>query len=106
MMSLSFFEEMDPRYAAMIFSEMPVDDAVDILNELDKEKVVSYLTIMDKESADDIKQLLHYEEKTAGSIMTTEYVVLFEDQTVAETMQQLKKRSTRCRDNLLLVCPG
>ncbi|MFD1066015.1 magnesium transporter [Oceanobacillus locisalsi] len=89
----AFFEEMDPRYAAMIFAEMPVDDAVDILNELDKEKVVSYLTIMDKESADDIKQLLHYEEKTAGSIMTTEYVVLFEKQTVAETMGQLKKEA-------------
>jgi len=90
---VEFFEEMDPRYAAMIFAEMPVDDAVDILNELDKEKVVSYLTIMDKESANDIKQLLHYEEKTAGSIMTTEYVVLFENQTVAETMNQLKKEA-------------
>ncbi|GIO22526.1 magnesium transporter [Oceanobacillus sp. J11TS1] len=90
---LEFFEEMDPRYAAMIFSEMPADDAVDILNELDKEKVVSYLTIMGKESANEIKQLLHYEEKTAGSIMTTEYVVLFENQTVEETMLQLKKEA-------------
>lgn len=90
---VEFFEEMDPRYAAMIFSEMPADDAVDIINELDKEKVASYLTIMDKASANEIKQLLHYEEKTAGSIMTTEYVAIFAEQTVAETMQLLKKEA-------------
>ncbi len=86
----AFFEEMDPRYATMIFAEMPADDAVDILNELDKEKVASYLTIMDQESANEIKQLLHYEEKTAGSIMTTEYVSIYNDMTVAETMRLLK----------------
>ncbi|WP_249870106.1 magnesium transporter [Oceanobacillus saliphilus] len=86
----AFFPEMDPRYAAMVFSEMPADDAVDILNELDKEEVVSFLTIMDKESANEIKQLLHYEEKTAGSIMTTEYVAIYKNQTAKETMQLLK----------------
>ncbi|WP_067729603.1 magnesium transporter [Oceanobacillus damuensis] len=85
-----FFPEMDPRYAAMVFSEMPADDAVDILNELDKEEVASFLTIMDKEAADEIKQLLHYEEKTAGSIMTTEYVAIYKDKTAKETMQLLK----------------
>ncbi|WP_087973287.1 magnesium transporter [Oceanobacillus rekensis] len=85
-----YFTEMDPRYAAMIFSEMPADDAVDILNELDKEQVASFLIIMDEEAADEIKQLLHYEEKTAGSIMTTEYVAIFKNQTVKETMQLLK----------------
>ncbi|GFZ77244.1 magnesium transporter MgtE [Compostibacillus humi] len=85
-----FITEMDPRMAAQILAEMPADDAVDILNELDKEKVVSYLTIMNEEAANEIKQLLHYEEKTAGSIMTTEYIAFYETQTVKEAMQQLK----------------
>jgi len=87
----TFFTEMHPRYAAMVFSEMPADDAVDILNELDKEQVASFLTIMGKEAADEIKQLLHYEEKTAGSIMTTEYVAIFKSQTVKEVMHLLKE---------------
>ncbi|MEC5423587.1 magnesium transporter [Virgibacillus sp. C22-A2] len=86
-----FFSEMDPRFASMVFAEMPADDAVDILNELNKDKVASFLTIMDKEAADEIKQLLHYEEKTAGSIMTTEYVAIFKAQTTKQAMTQLKE---------------
>ncbi len=99
-----YFTEMHPRLAAMVFSEMPADDAVDILNELDKEEVASFLTIMDKEAADEIKKLLHYEEKTAGSIMTTEYVAIFQDQTVKETMQLFEKRSAGRRNHLLFIC--
>ncbi|PAV29175.1 magnesium transporter [Virgibacillus profundi] len=88
-----FFAEMDPRFASMVLAEMAVDNAVDILNELDKDQVVSFLTIMDKEAADEIKQLLHYEEKTAGSIMTTEFVALYQTQTAKEAMQRLKDRA-------------
>ncbi|MGP4106701.1 magnesium transporter [Virgibacillus sp. L01] len=85
-----FFMEMDPRFAAMVFADMSTDDAVDILNELEKDAVVSFLTIMDKKASDEIKQLLHYEEKTAGSIMTTEFVAIYQTRTAKETMQYLK----------------
>ncbi|MFD2208513.1 magnesium transporter [Virgibacillus halophilus] len=86
-----YFSEMDPRFASSVLAEMATDDAVDILNEMEKEKVASFLTIMDKEATEEIKQLLHYEEKTAGSIMTTEFVALHKTSTVAETMKQLKE---------------
>lgn len=86
-----YFAEMDPRFAAMVFAEMSTDDAVDILNELSKDKVASFLTIMEPDASDEIKQLLHYEEKTAGSIMTTEFISIFQTQSVKETMVQLKK---------------
>src|SRR5699024_7490674 len=84
------FTEMDPRFAAMVLAEMATDDAVDILNELGKDVVVSLLTIMDDKNAADIKELLHYEEKTAGSIMTTEFVAIYQSKTVNDTMQYLK----------------
>ncbi|WP_430787645.1 magnesium transporter [Virgibacillus flavescens] len=86
-----YFTEMDPRFAAMVLAEMSTDDAVDILNELSKDKVASFLTIMEKEASDEIKQLLHYEEKTAGSIMTTEFISIYKTQSVKDTMLQLKK---------------
>lgn len=85
-----FFTEMAPSFAAQVFAEMSADDAVDIFNELDKDKVASFLTIMDDEAADEIKDLLHYEEKTAGSIMTTEFVVVRADMTIKEAMVHLR----------------
>ncbi|SIS47877.1 magnesium transporter [Salimicrobium flavidum] len=85
-----YFSEMDPRFASDVFSEMSSDDAVDIMNRLDKDKVASFLTIMGKEDAQEIKDLLHYEEKTAGSIMTTEYVSLRASMKVKEAMEHLR----------------
>ncbi|SEO51156.1 magnesium transporter [Amphibacillus marinus] len=89
----NFIVEMNPAYAAQILSELATDDAVDILNDLDKNKVASYLTIMPKESSDEIKALLHYEEKTAGSIMTTEFVVVTTDMSVKDAMRHLRKEA-------------
>ena len=86
----TFITEMDPRFATMVFAEMAVDDAVDILKELSKDEVASFLAIMEKQSADEIKALLHYEEKTAGSIMTTEYVSILSSQTAKETLHEMK----------------
>ncbi len=86
----TYLDEMDINYAASMIANMFVDNAVDVLNELDKAHVVSYLTIMDKEAATEIKALLHYEEYTAGSIMTTEYVVIPQDSTVRSAMTILK----------------
>jgi magnesium transporter len=85
--------EMDPRYAAEMLAQMYTDDAVDVLNELEKEQVVSYLTIMDDEAAKEIKELLHYEEKTAGSIMTTEFVAISNTQTAKGAMEILKSEA-------------
>ncbi len=87
--------EMSPTYAADMLSNMYADDAVDVLNELEKDQVVSYLTIMDKEAADEIKELLHYEEYTAGSIMTTEYIAIVANQTVRSAMHILKNEAPR-----------
>lgn len=88
-----FITEMHPSYAAMMLSNMFVDDAVDVLNELPSEQIASFLALMDKETADEIKSLLHYEEKTAGSIMTTEYVEIKDHLTIREAIQVLKKEA-------------
>ncbi len=94
-MDFEFFSEcmleMEPVYAAKILDDLPTDDAVDILNLHDKNQVASFLTLMDQEEADEIRSLLHYEEKTAGSIMTTEYVVVNKNMTIREAMAHLRE---------------
>ncbi|WP_102692872.1 magnesium transporter [Rummeliibacillus pycnus] len=85
-----FLEEMSPAYAAQMIAEMYTDDAVDILNELDKDQISHFLKIMDNESAQEIRELLYYEEYTAGSIMTTEYVGIPENSTVRSAMTILR----------------
>ncbi|WP_221563870.1 magnesium transporter [Alkalihalobacillus sp. TS-13] len=85
--------EMEPFYAAKMLGDMYADDAVDVLNDLEAEQLASYLTIMDNEAAQEIKELLHYEEKTAGSIMTTEFVAIRANQSVTQAMEILRKEA-------------
>ncbi|WP_233569513.1 magnesium transporter [Falsibacillus albus] len=89
----SILTEMDLEYASSMLANMYADDAVDVLNELEKEQVATYLTIMDEEAAEEIKELLHYEEYTAGSIMTTEFVAISANQTVRSAMFILKNEA-------------
>lgn len=89
----TYLSEMDPTFAAQMLAQMYADDAVDVLNELDKDQVASYLTIMDNDAAEEIRELLHYEEYTAGSIMTTEYIAIHANQTVHSAMQILKNEA-------------
>lgn len=88
-----FLQEMDTTYAADMISYMFVDNAVDVLKELDKSHIASYLTLMNKEAATQIKSLLHYEEYTAGSIMTTEYVSVPQNSTVRSAMTILRNEA-------------
>lgn len=88
-----YITEMSSHYATSVLSKMKVDDAVDILQELDKDEVASFLALMEKDVADEIKTLLHYEEKTAGSIMTTEFVSVLASKTAKEALRHMKYKA-------------
>ena len=85
-------KEMKPSYVAEMLAEMYTDNAVDTLKQLDRQDVAKYLSIMSKESATEIKNLLHYEDETAGAIMTTEYVAIESQQTVGSRHAFIKRR--------------
>lgn len=85
-----YLAEMRPAYAADMLSEMYTDNAVDLLKTLDKKQLAMYLSLMETEKAHDIKELLHYEDDTAGSLMTTEFVSIVANQTVRSAMYVLK----------------
>lgn len=88
-----YLAEMRPNYAAEMLAEMYTDNAVDLLNMLEKSQKAKYLSLMSMESAGEIKELLHYEDDTAGSIMTTEYVSIVANQTVRSAMYVLKNQA-------------
>lgn len=88
-----YIAEMRPSYAAEMLSEMYTDNAVDLLNMLDKKQKAKYLSLMSSEDAGEIKELLHYEDDTAGSIMTTEFVSIVANQTVRSAMYVLKNQA-------------
>lgn len=93
----ALFETMNATYASQVLEQMSYDNAVDILNQLSKKKIASLLMLMNREEAKEIKALLHYDEDTAGGIMTTEYISLTINTPVHEALMRVKDQAPDAR---------
>jgi magnesium transporter len=73
-----------------IMNKLFVDDAVDIIEEMPANVVSRLLQNINSEKRKTINQFLQYPEDSAGSIMTTEYVELHEDDLVCEAFDHIR----------------
>lgn len=89
-MQAALLESIAPAKAADIVEEMPPDEAADVLQEMPPETSAVVLADMEKDEAKEVRELLAFEENTAGALMTTEYVVLHESATVEGAVAALK----------------
>jgi len=75
-----------------IVDELYVDDAADLVEEMPANVVKRILKQADPEMRNSINQILRYEENSAGSIMTTEYVSLRPEMTVEEAILRIRRQ--------------
>ena len=75
-----------------VLDELYADDAADIVEEMPANVVKRILKNADPEMRNTINQLLRYEEYSAGSIMTTEYVSLRPTMTVEEAILRIRRQ--------------
>lgn len=87
---VEIISKLDSARAADVLEAMDPDDAADLIAELPPETAEQLLTLMEPEDADDVRRLLVYAEGTAGSLMTTEPIVLPPDATVADALARAR----------------
>lgn len=77
----------------LILDQMAQDDIVDLVAELSEEKRKEIISLLDLEDAKDVRELLIYEEDTAGGIMTKEYITVKKDITIYQAIEDLREKS-------------
>jgi CBS domain-containing protein/sporulation protein YlmC with PRC-barrel domain len=82
---------LDRQRAADVLEEMDPDDAADLLAELPQPEQDVLLDLMQPDEADPVRQLMKYHPGTAGSVMTSEPVILTPDATVAEALARIRE---------------
>lgn len=77
--------------AGTIIDNLQSDDATDLLEEMPSNIVKRLLAHARPDTRKDINHLLQYEEESAGSIMTVEFVDLKEDMTVTQAIDKIRR---------------
>lgn len=90
---VEIIEQMDAQRASDILEEMAPDEAADILGELPTEKSEGLLQLMESDDAEDVRELMQYEEGTAGALMTNEFIAFASHITTEEAINQLRELS-------------
>lgn len=82
---------LNDKEIAYLIEEMYIDDAVDFVEEMPANVVEKVLKHADKETRALINKFLKYEEDSAGSIMTSEFIDVRETMTCMGAIKRIKK---------------
>ncbi len=84
-------QESDAAVLADIFHNMPADDLGDILADLPEEQAQHLLKLIKGKTSENVEQLLQFDEKTAGYIMTPNFLALAEETTAAQATERIRE---------------
>jgi len=84
-------EGLDHEHAADIIEEMDPGAAADLLNELSDEESEAILEEMEPEERHEVEELLEFSPDSAAGRMTTDFISLSTDATVADAVQALRE---------------
>jgi Mg/Co/Ni transporter MgtE/sporulation protein YlmC with PRC-barrel domain len=86
----ALLEKLDEEKIADIVEEMDPGAAADLLAELPEDQSDAILEEMEPEERQEVEELLEFDEKSAAGCMTTDFVYLAKDATVAQAVQALR----------------
>jgi len=89
-MQKALLQGLDSERAADILEEMDPGAAADVLGELSDEESEAILDEMEPEERHDVEELLEFSADSAAGRMTTDYVDVPKDATVADAIQALR----------------
>lgn len=90
----AILDNLSAKEIALEVTELDTDDAADIILELSEERQEKVMSqIEDEEHAQDIRDLLKYDEDTAGGLMAKELVKVNEDLSVLKCLNEMRSQA-------------
>lgn len=82
--------DIDEELASRIISKLPHDSAADVLGDMEDDDSESYLDKLPDKFSAEVRELLTYNEDTAGGIMTPIVMTVNDDMTVGEVLSSIR----------------
>lgn len=84
---------LNPAQIAAVVAELSDDDAADMIGEMEPADRDRVLAALPHQDAGDIRDLMAYDEESAGGIMTAELVTLRVNQTAAQAIDEVRRQA-------------
>lgn len=88
---VDMLKTIDVGKAADILEEMPPDEVADILDDLDEEDAEELLNNMEKGASSEVRELMEYDDKAVGSLMSTDFISLRSSFTAEQAINYLRE---------------
>lgn len=92
--------DIDEELASRIISKLPHDSAADVLGDMEDDESQTYLDKLPDKFSAEVRELLTYNEDTAGGIMTPMVMTVNVDMTVEEVLSHIRIQAEQ--DNMEL----
>lgn len=94
-------DNLNNQEVAQVINEMAPDERADLFKELPEKVFRKLFLLISKEHASNIRELIHFNEGTAGSLMTTEFVELKKEMTAKQAIVHIQENlRTDYRENI------
>ncbi|SKC79548.1 magnesium transporter [Maledivibacter halophilus] len=88
---LEFLGILRREHKILLLEQIAQDDMVDLIAELSEEKRKEIISLLNLEDAKSVRELLVYDEDTAGGIMTKEFISVRKDITIYQAIEDLRE---------------
>lgn len=95
--------DIDEELASRIISKLPHDSAADVLGDMEDDESQTYLDKLPDKFSAEVRELLTYNEDTAGGIMTPMVMTVNVDMTVEEVLSHIRIQAQQDNMDLYYV---
>ena len=95
--------DIDEIYASRLISKLPHDDAADVLGELEEDETETYLEKLPEKFSSEIRELLTYNEDTAGGIMNPMVLTVPYNMSVKDAIDTIRIKAEKDNMDLYYV---
>ena len=87
--------DIDTDLASRLISKLPHDEAADVLGDMEEDESQAYLEQLPKKFSSEVRELLTYNEDTAGGIMTPLVLTVYDNMTVKEALDTIRIKAEK-----------
>lgn len=95
--------EIDEEMASRLISKMPHDEAADVLGDMEEDDTETYLDKLPQKFSSEVRELLTYNEESAGGIMNPLVLTVSADSDVEGVLKTIRKKAERDNMDLYYV---